>query len=138
MASEQEKRVAGFGSLCIPIRVRRPSAARETLRLSPLVQAGCADASGVEGVSLVAALAEPLVFFPWRPAAERAADARSRWIVCLFFSKLAVWNDDRIVCDRTRARDYDPRPDYLGSVRRFTEALAQYQPYGAAHPYSTL
>jgi hypothetical protein len=55
--------------------MRRPSAARETLGFSPLVQARGAHASGVERVPLVAAGAEPLVFFAGRPHAERAADA---------------------------------------------------------------
>jgi hypothetical protein len=54
----------------------RPPCARETLRLSPLVKARWAHASGVERIPLVAALAEPLVFFAGRPAAEWAADAR--------------------------------------------------------------
>jgi hypothetical protein len=40
----------------------RPSAAREALSLSPLVQAGWADASGVERVPLIPAGAEPFVF----------------------------------------------------------------------------
>jgi hypothetical protein len=40
----------------------------------------------------------------------------------LLLFKLAVWNDDRIVSDCTHARYCDLRPDYLGSVRRFTEA----------------
>jgi hypothetical protein len=59
-----------------PIRMRRPACAREALCRSPLVQAGWADASRVERVPLIAAGAEPLVLFPGRPAAERAADAR--------------------------------------------------------------
>ena len=40
------------------------------------MQAGWADASRVKGVALVAAAAEPLVFLPGRPAAQRAPDAR--------------------------------------------------------------
>src|ERR1700751_5484331 len=51
---------------------RRPFATRETLRLSPLVQACGADAACVEGVPLVAACAEPFVLFAGRPAAQRA------------------------------------------------------------------
>ena len=35
-----------------------------------------------------------------------------------FLLKVAVWDDERIVRDRTRARDYDLRSDYLDSVRR--------------------
>jgi hypothetical protein len=49
--------------------MRRPSAAREALRFSPLVQAGWTYASRVEGAPLVAAGAEPFVFFAGRPAA---------------------------------------------------------------------
>src|ERR1700746_178092 len=64
-------------SLRIPKRVRRPSAAREALGFSPLVQAGWTDASRIECVPFVAADAEPFVFLPWRPAAKRAADAEA-------------------------------------------------------------
>jgi hypothetical protein len=56
----------------------------------------------------------------------------------LLVLKVAVWNDDRIVRDRTHARYCDLRPVCLGSVRRFTEALAQHQPYSAATAYSAL
>ena|SRR5579864_3875205 len=71
--------------------MQRPSAARETLGFSPLVQACGAHASGVERVPLVAAGAEPLVFFAGRPAAERAADARRlRSAGLLLFHKLAI------------------------------------------------
>lgn len=56
-------------SLCIPIRMRRPTAAREVLRFSPLVQAGWAYASGIERVPFVSAGAKPFVFFAGRPAA---------------------------------------------------------------------
>ena len=52
----------------------RPSAAREALGFSPLVQAHGAHASGVERVPLVAAGAEPVVFFAGRPAAQWAVD----------------------------------------------------------------
>jgi hypothetical protein len=60
----------------IPIRMCRPTAAREALGFSPLMQARRADASRVERVPLVAAGAEPLVFIARRPTAERAADTR--------------------------------------------------------------
>jgi hypothetical protein len=62
--------------MSIPERVRRPSAAREALGFRPLVKARGADASGVERIPLIAAGAEPLIFLPGRPAAERVADAR--------------------------------------------------------------
>jgi len=39
------------------------------------MQAGWAHTSSIEGVPLVAAGAEPLIFLAGRPAAERAADA---------------------------------------------------------------
>jgi hypothetical protein len=54
------------------------------------MQARWADASGIERVPLVSALAKPFVFFARRPAAEGAADARGAGV--LFFLKLAVWN----------------------------------------------
>ena len=83
---------------------RRPTATREALGLSPLVQAGWAHASRVERVPLVAALAEPAIFFAGRPAAERAADARRfRVAGLLIFLKLVIWHDDRVVRDRTHA-----------------------------------
>ena len=56
--------------------MRRPTAARETLRLSPLVQAGWADTASVESIPFITAGAEPFVLFAGRPAARRAADAR--------------------------------------------------------------
>jgi len=92
-------------SLRIPIGMRRPSTAREALRLSPLMKERRAHASGVERFPLAAASAEPLVIFAGRPTAERAADARRfRSVGLLILLKLAVWNDDRIVRDRTHAR----------------------------------
>jgi hypothetical protein len=93
--------------LRVPERVQRPTAAREALRLSPLVQAGWADASRIEGIPLIAAGAEPFVFFAGRPTAERAADARAGWIEAYLLLKLAVWNADWVVRHRTHARYYD-------------------------------
>ena len=93
--------------LRVPERVQRPTAAREALRLSPLVQAGWADASRIEGIPLIAAGAEPFVFFARRPTAERAADARAGWIEAYLLLKLAVWNADWVVRHRTHARYYD-------------------------------
>jgi hypothetical protein len=81
--------------------MRRPSTARKALGLSPLVKARRADASRIERIPLVAAGAEPFVFLSGRPAAERAPDARRFRFTGLF---LAVWNDDRIVRDRTHAQ----------------------------------
>lgn len=43
--------------------MRRPTAARETLRVSPLVKTRGADASGVKRIPLIAAGAEPFVLF---------------------------------------------------------------------------
>jgi hypothetical protein len=89
--------------------MRRPTAARQTLSRSPLVQAAGADASSIEAVPLMPARAEPLVFLAGRPAAERAADTWGAGVLLVL--KLGVWNDDRIVRDRTHARYYDLRPD---------------------------
>jgi len=73
--------------------MQRPSAARETLGFSPLVNARWADAPGVERVPLKSASAEPFVLFTRRPAAERAADARRFGRAgLLLFVKLAVYN----------------------------------------------
>ena len=81
---------------------------REALGRSPLVQTGGANAPGVECVPFVSAATRPSVFFAGRPAAERAADAWTGWVVPVFLLKLAIWNDARIVCDRTHALSYDP------------------------------
>ena len=66
------------------------------------MKAGGADASGVEGVPLVAAAAGPEVIFTRRPAAERTTDVRA--LRRLFFLKLAVWHDDRVGGDGTHTR----------------------------------
>jgi hypothetical protein len=57
--------------------MRRPSAARQALGFSPLMQASGADASRIKGIPRMTALAEPLVFFSWQPTAQRAADLRA-------------------------------------------------------------
>jgi hypothetical protein len=54
------------------------------------------------------AATRPAVFLAGRPAAERAANARGAGV--LLALKVAVWNDDRIVRDRTHARYYDLMP----------------------------
>ena len=77
----------------VPERMRRPSAAREALRLTPLVETGWADSSGVEGVPLIPAVAEPLVFFTGRPAAERTTDTRAGGVLILFFLKFSIQHD---------------------------------------------
>jgi len=85
--------------------MRRPSAAREALRFSPLVEAGWANTSRVERVPSATAGAEPLVFFAGRPPAQRAADTRrlrlSRLLIVL---KLSVWSNDRIVRNGSHAQ----------------------------------
>jgi hypothetical protein len=72
--------------------MRRPSTTREALSLSPLVKAGRADASSVECVPLVATYAEPFVLLARRPAAERAADARTGGVVALLFVEFTIQN----------------------------------------------
>ncbi len=69
----------------------RPTGARETLRLRPLVKAGRADAARIKRVPLVSAGAEPIVLFAGRPAAQRATDARAG-IMALLFSKHTFQN----------------------------------------------
>jgi hypothetical protein len=71
----------------------RPPCAREALRRSPSVQAGWAHSPCIEGVPRMTAVAEPFVFFAGRPAAERAADARTRWLPALLFLNLAIQNN---------------------------------------------
>jgi hypothetical protein len=73
--------------------MRRPAGTRETLGRSPVVEARRAHSSGVEGVPLISACAEPFVFLAWRPAAKRAADARRfRSTGLLLFFKLAIYS----------------------------------------------
>ena len=59
----------------------RPSAARKTLGLSPLVQARWADASSVERVPCMPAGARPAVVFTRRPVAKWATNARAGVLV---------------------------------------------------------
>jgi len=80
-------------SLRIPERVQRPAATRKALGLTPLVQAGWADASGIERVPFMSAGTRPEVFFAGRPAAERAADARLGGFATLLFLNLAIQNN---------------------------------------------
>jgi hypothetical protein len=50
------------------------------------------------------ALAEPFVFLAGRPAAERATDARRFGLArLLIVLKLALWDDDGVVGDRSHA-----------------------------------
>jgi hypothetical protein len=58
------------------------------------MEANWANSTSIEGVPLIAALAEPFVFLAGRPAAERASDARARRIVALLLLlKLAIQDD---------------------------------------------
>jgi hypothetical protein len=57
--------------------MRRPSAAREALRVSPPMKTGGADASRIKGIPRMTALTEPVIFLAGRPAAQGTADA---WI----------------------------------------------------------
>jgi hypothetical protein len=68
------ERIAPHVSMRVPVGRLRPTAAGEALRFSPLVQAAGADASRVERVPFVSAVATPSVFFAGRPSAQRAAD----------------------------------------------------------------
>src|SRR3974390_274788 len=85
--------------------MRRPSAARAALRLSPLMKAGGADASRIECVPFIAARARPLVFFAWRPTAQWAADARRFRGACT----LLLFND----WDTRLARTSEGKPARL-------------------------
>jgi hypothetical protein len=71
------------------------------------MEAGGADASSIECVPFMPACAKPSIFVAGRPATEWAADAWGAGVLPLL--SLAVWNDDRIVRERTHARYYDPR-----------------------------
>ena len=92
-----EQRVRNRSSLRsvrdVPQRMRRPSTARKALGLSPLVQARRTHAACLKGIPRMTALTEPVIFLAGRPAAERAADARSGGIVALFFIEFAIQNN---------------------------------------------
>ena len=128
MASEQEKRVAGFASLRIPLRMRRPLVAREALGLSPPMQAGWADAASIEGVPFMPAATRPSVFFAGRPAAERTADTRRFWGLLLLF-KLAIQND--------RFRGVGHNRTSSHTVDRFTEGCLRVIMSTATHAPKT-
>jgi hypothetical protein len=74
----------------VPERMRRPSAAREALGLSPVVQAGWTDASCIESIPFESASAEPVIFFAGRPAAEWAANARAGRAEVFFLVEFAI------------------------------------------------
>jgi hypothetical protein len=76
--------------------MRRPAAAREALRLSPLVKASWAHSSRIERVPFVPAIAKPFVLFAGRPAAERAADAGTGRVEAFLLIRLAI-QDIRLV-----------------------------------------
>jgi hypothetical protein len=80
--------------------MRRPSGAREALRLSPLTKARRAHSARVKSVPRIAAGAKPFVLFTGRPTAQWAADTRARGIVTFFFN-IAAWNDHGAVRQRT-------------------------------------
>ena len=123
----------------IPTGMRRPAATGQALGFRLLVEARGADASCVERVPLVSAGAKPFVSLRGdQPHSGHRMRGGSD--VPGFFS-----------CSRSRSGTmtglsatglmlaiYALRPDYLSSVRRFTEALAQHQPYSAATAYSAL
>lgn len=69
--------------MVIPIRVGGPATARDALGFGAWVQAGRAASSRIEGVPLIATLAEPAIMLTRRPAVKRATDARAEWILAL-------------------------------------------------------
>jgi hypothetical protein len=58
--------------------MRRPAMTAEALGFRPALEAGGADASGVERVPCMSAGTSPEVLFARRPSAEKASDARAR------------------------------------------------------------
>jgi len=75
-------------SLLVPIRMRRPAATLETLSRSPLMEAGGTHASSAEWVPFMPTVVGPAV--SWRPAAERASDARAGRVEALVEIGFAV------------------------------------------------
>lgn len=83
------------------------------------MQAGGADASRVEGVPLVSAVAKPFGFFARRPAAEWAADARWFGLAGLLLFKLVrkTVTPYRIAIGKVNIDDADALGDYLQEPR---------------------
>jgi hypothetical protein len=65
------------------------------------------DSPDIEHVPLVAADAEPLVSLRSDQPRSGQRMGGGSDVPGFFLLKVAVWDDDRIVRDRTRARDYD-------------------------------
>jgi len=66
------------------------------------MEAGGADASGIERVPLMPAGAEPLVVLAGRPAAERAADAGAIGAEALVLVEVVIQNN--VVRERAHAQ----------------------------------
>jgi hypothetical protein len=79
-------------SLRIPIRVRRPSAAREALGFRPLMEAGGGTLLPYRKCSNRARSYKTNGLLWGRPTAKRAADARTRWLPVLLLLNLAIQN----------------------------------------------
>ena len=94
------------------------------------MKARWADASRVERVPLVAALAEPLVLFAGRPAAEGTADTRRFCLGgLLLLFKLAIQND--------RFRGVGHNRTSSHTVDRFTEGCLRVIMSTATHAPKT-
>jgi hypothetical protein len=109
--------------------MRRPPATREALRRGPLMNAGWAHPSRVEGVPLVSAVAKPFVFFARRPAAEWAADARRFGLAGSLLFKLAIQNDRFLGVGHNRTSSH--------TVDRFTEGCLRVIMSTATHAPKT-
>jgi hypothetical protein len=66
-----------------------------------MMEAGGADFPGFEGVPHVAAITKPEVVLAGRPAAERASDSRTGWLVALVLIGLAINNNRLVILDGT-------------------------------------
>ena len=103
-----------------PIRMRRPPATLEKLRLSPPEQARWKHAARLERVPLIPAGAKPFVLFGWR---HQQCGQRMRGVPG-FFSSARTRSGTMTGLSATglMPANYDLRPDCLRGVRRFTEA----------------
>jgi hypothetical protein len=88
--------VSYFSRRRVPQRVRRPSGAREALGLSPMVKAGWADTSRIEGIPLIAAGAEPFVFLAGRTLAWGADAGVGRTTYHLLLVEFFIQNNGRL------------------------------------------
>ena len=91
--------------------MRRPAETGLALRGGPLVKASWTNASGVEGIPLMATDTGPKIFLSRRPIAKRASDARTgRAVACVSFDVFVRFVRHYVggsFCDCTHDENYE-------------------------------